>query len=74
MQLGKLGIWRRRQHGAEAVEEIEALGYGTLWLGSSPAVGDARPMLERTSTLVVATASSTCGGTSPLMSRRSTPS
>jgi probable F420-dependent oxidoreductase len=55
MELGKLGIWRRRQEGAEAVEEIEALGYGTFWLGSSPAVGDARPMLERTSTLVVAT-------------------
>jgi probable F420-dependent oxidoreductase len=55
MELGKLGIWRRRQEGAEAVEEIEALGYGTLWLGSSPAVQDSRPVLERTGTLVVAT-------------------
>jgi probable F420-dependent oxidoreductase len=55
MELGKLGIWRRRQDGAAAVEEIEALGYGTLWLGSSPSVEEARPALERTSTLVVGT-------------------
>jgi hypothetical protein len=55
MEIGKLGIWRRRQEGAAAVEEIEALGYGTLWLGSSPVVEDARPALERTSSLVVAT-------------------
>jgi probable F420-dependent oxidoreductase len=55
MEPGKLGIWRRRQEGAEAVEEIEALGYGTLWLGSSPSVEAARPVLQRTSTLVVAT-------------------
>jgi probable F420-dependent oxidoreductase len=55
MDIGKLGIWRRRQEGAAAVEEIEAFGYGTLWLGSSPAVEEARPALERTRTLVVAT-------------------
>jgi probable F420-dependent oxidoreductase len=55
MDIGTLGIWRRRQAGAEAVEEIEALGYGTLWLGSSPGVEDARGPLERTGTLVVAT-------------------
>jgi probable F420-dependent oxidoreductase len=55
MDIGTLGIWRRRQEGATAVEEIEALGYGTLWLGSSPGVEDARAPLERTSTLVVAT-------------------
>jgi probable F420-dependent oxidoreductase len=55
MELGKIGIWRRHQHGIDAVEEIEALGYGALWLGSSPAVDDARPFLEHTSTLTVAT-------------------
>ena len=37
------------------MEEIEALGYGTLWLGASPSVADARPHLEQTSTLTVAT-------------------
>jgi probable F420-dependent oxidoreductase len=55
MRLGRLGIWRRRQAGTEAVREIEALGYSTLWLGSSPATAEARPVLEATSTLTVAT-------------------
>jgi probable F420-dependent oxidoreductase len=55
MNLGQIGIWRLRQHGVEGIEEIEALGYGTLWLGSSPATADARPYLERTSALTVAT-------------------
>jgi probable F420-dependent oxidoreductase len=55
MPLGPIGIWRRRQAGVDALEEIEALGYGTFWIGSSPAVEDARPFLERTSTLTIAT-------------------
>ena len=38
-----------------ASAEIEALGYGTLWVGSSPSVAQARPFLERSSTLTVAT-------------------
>jgi probable F420-dependent oxidoreductase len=53
---GRIGIWRRHQEGVDGVEEIEALGYGALWLGGSPAVADARAFLERTSTLTVATA------------------
>jgi probable F420-dependent oxidoreductase len=55
MDLGRIGIWRLRQAGTEAVEEIEALGFSVLWLGNSPAVPEARPVLEATSTLVVAT-------------------
>jgi probable F420-dependent oxidoreductase len=55
MALGQIGIWRRRQAGVDALEEIEALGYGTFWIGSSPAVEDARPFLEHTSTLTIAT-------------------
>ena len=55
MELGQIGIWRRRQEGVEGLEEIEALGYGTFWIGSSPSVPQARPFLERTSTLTVAT-------------------
>ena len=55
MQLGRIGIWKRYQAGTGAVREIEALGYGTLWLGSSPAVQDARPFLAESSTLTVAT-------------------
>jgi probable F420-dependent oxidoreductase len=53
--LGRIGIWRRHQEGAEGVAELEELGYGTLWLGGSPGPADARPFLEATSTLTVAT-------------------
>jgi probable F420-dependent oxidoreductase len=55
MKLGTIGIWRLRHRGPDGVEEIEALGYGTLWLGASPSVQDARPYLERTRTMTVAT-------------------
>jgi probable F420-dependent oxidoreductase len=55
MRLGKIGIWRRRQEGVAHLEEIEALVYGTLWIGSSPSVQDAQPYLEATNTLTIAT-------------------
>jgi probable F420-dependent oxidoreductase len=57
-QLGRFGIWR---HAAGATPQlaagIEAAGFGTLWLGGSPA-GDlvlAEDLLRATSTLTVAT-------------------
>jgi probable F420-dependent oxidoreductase len=53
--LGRIGIWRRHPEGAEGVAELEELGFGTLWLGVSPAPGDARPFLEGTRTLTIAT-------------------
>ena len=53
--LGQVGIWRRHQEGVEGVEEIEALGFGALWLGGSPAPADARPFLEGSNRLPVAT-------------------
>jgi hypothetical protein len=56
MQLGRIGIWQRRDDvSADATREIEALGYSALWLGRSPAPADARPFLEQTSSLIVAT-------------------
>jgi probable F420-dependent oxidoreductase len=55
MELGRLGVWRRRQDGLEGLDEIEALGYGTFWIGSSPSVEEARPFLERASRITVAT-------------------
>jgi probable F420-dependent oxidoreductase len=55
VELGRIGIWRRRQDAVDALREIEALGYGTFWIGSSPSVADARPFLEHTSTLTIAT-------------------
>ena len=53
--LGQVGIWRRHQQGVEGVEQIEALGFGALWLGGSPAPPDARPFLEGSNRLPVAT-------------------
>jgi probable F420-dependent oxidoreductase len=56
VQLGRVGIWQRRQDvSADAAREIEALGYSALWLGSNSSMTDARPHLEQTSTLIVAT-------------------
>jgi probable F420-dependent oxidoreductase len=55
MELGAVGIWRRHQEGLDGVAEIEALGYGTLWVGGSPSLQQVRPFLERSSTIAVAT-------------------
>jgi probable F420-dependent oxidoreductase len=55
MRLGQIGIWRRRQAGAGVVGEIEALGFGALWVGSSPSLDEVRPFLEGSSTMTIAT-------------------
>jgi probable F420-dependent oxidoreductase len=55
MRLGEIGIWRRRQDGADVVGEVESLGFSAVWVGSSPSVAQARPFLEQSSTLTVAT-------------------
>jgi probable F420-dependent oxidoreductase len=55
MRLGRIGIWRRHQPGPAIVPELEALGYGTLWLGSSPSLADARPYLEASEEITIAT-------------------
>jgi probable F420-dependent oxidoreductase len=55
MDLGKIGIWRRRQEGLDDLTEIEALGYSAFWVGSSPSLAEAREFLERSSTLTIAT-------------------
>ncbi|MGW0785110.1 LLM class F420-dependent oxidoreductase [Streptomyces sp. NPDC002913] len=63
---GRIGIWSGALHGsrtddtgrkaiAEAVAELEDLGYGTLWLGGSPSVDDAAAVLAATRTITVAT-------------------
>lgn len=67
-RLGRIGIWSGawsravRGNGAtytsaydEAAAEIETLGYGALWLGGSPGVDVAVPVLKATTRLVVAT-------------------
>jgi probable F420-dependent oxidoreductase len=55
MDLGQIGIWRLRHLGTDGIDEIEALGYSALWLGGSPSTEDARPYLEATGTLKIAT-------------------
>jgi probable F420-dependent oxidoreductase len=55
IQVGRLGVWRRHVEGTEPVAAIEALGYTTLWLGASPSVEQARPYLEASTKLTVAT-------------------
>jgi probable F420-dependent oxidoreductase len=55
VNLGRIGIWRRHQPGPAIVPELEALGYGTLWLGSSPSLDDAGRYLEASEEITVAT-------------------
>jgi probable F420-dependent oxidoreductase len=54
-RLGRLGVWRRHQPGPAIVPELEALGYDTLWLGSSPSLAQARPYLEASEQITIAT-------------------
>ena len=64
MDLGRVGIWtgglRMDEHiasgaAAAAAAELEELGYGAIWLGFSPGVHHAAPLLAGTSRIVVAT-------------------
>jgi len=55
VELGKIGIWRRHREGIEPAAEIEALGFGALWIGGSPSLAQTRPFLEQTTTITVAT-------------------
>ncbi|MDI5971487.1 LLM class F420-dependent oxidoreductase [Streptomyces sp. SL13] len=64
MRLGRYGIWNSELGGgdastpgerAEAAQELESLGFRALWLGGSRDVSDAAPLIEATSSLVVAT-------------------
>jgi probable F420-dependent oxidoreductase len=48
VNLGRIGVWRSRRAGLGPVAEIEALGYGALWVGGSPSVEQTRPYLEAT--------------------------
>jgi len=57
-RLGRFGIWRSAgQVTAQLASDIEKLGFGALWLGTSPS-GDlvqAEELLDATTTLVLAT-------------------
>jgi probable F420-dependent oxidoreductase len=56
--LGRIGVWRRTQDvSPELAVGLEGLGYGTLWVGSSPGgdLSQIEELLDATSSLVVAT-------------------
>ncbi len=62
--LGRYGVWSFQLRSedpegiterAEAAAELEELGFPALWLGGSPGVRHAVPLVEATSRLVVAT-------------------
>jgi probable F420-dependent oxidoreductase len=55
MDIGKIGIWKSRRTGTDGVREIEALGYGALWLGGSPSVEQTREYVEAAERLPVLT-------------------
>jgi probable F420-dependent oxidoreductase len=55
MRIERIGVWRVHRHGTDTVPEIEALGFSPMWLGGSPSLAQARPFLERSRTLTVAT-------------------
>jgi len=58
VELGRIGVWRRRdQLTPRLAKELEALGYGAIWIGGSPP-GDlflAQELLDATTHLAVAT-------------------
>jgi probable F420-dependent oxidoreductase len=58
IELGRIGIWRHATGlTPELAAEVEALGYGAIWIGSSPG-GDLRlaeELLDATNRIVVAT-------------------
>ena len=55
--LGAIGVWRGKKTDDATARELESLGYGALWIGSSPsaALADAERLLDATETLVIAT-------------------
>lgn len=57
IELGRLGIWRPwPQLSPELARDVEELGYGTIWIGGSPAdPGIAGGLLDATGRIVVAT-------------------
>ncbi len=55
MELGSVGIWTRDRDRQHIAAEVEALGFGALWIGGSPSLAQARAFLERSRTMPIAT-------------------
>lgn len=59
-EIGKIGVWRPKQLTDDKLAvRLEDLGYGALWVGSSPSlvseIGQLESLLAATSTLVFGT-------------------
>ncbi|WP_328315921.1 LLM class F420-dependent oxidoreductase [Streptomyces sp. NBC_00388] len=63
-RFGSIGIWSSALHPAEpglrsqvaeAVAELDELGYGTVWIGGSPSMDDVVPLVDATRRITVAT-------------------
>jgi probable F420-dependent oxidoreductase len=57
VELGKIGIWRGEVTSSELAVELESLGYGAIWIGSSPSaeLADIERLLDATTRISVAT-------------------
>jgi len=60
VDLGRIGVWTSfrtigEENAAASARLAEELGFGVFWLGGSPQLPVLRPLLEATTTLVVAT-------------------
>ncbi len=57
IELGKVGIWRHPSLTPEVAAEVEALGYGAIWVGGSPPgdLGVVEQLLDTTEHIVIAT-------------------
>lgn len=56
--LGSFGVWGSHFQWAEKIDEIaeiERLGYGTFWIGSSPGIGLVEQALNATKSITIAT-------------------
>ncbi|MFD3525114.1 LLM class F420-dependent oxidoreductase [Streptomyces sp. NPDC058653] len=63
-RFGRIGIWSSALHPSDpdaraavsaAVAELDALGYGTIWVGGSPSLDQVAPVVEATRHITVAT-------------------
>lgn len=63
-RFGRIGIWSSALHStdhgdphavADAVSELDDLGYGTIWIGGSPSLAEVRPVLKASRRITVAT-------------------
>jgi probable F420-dependent oxidoreductase len=53
--LGTFGVWGTHHEWAGKIGEVEALGFGTFWIGGSPEISAVEQALSATSSITIAT-------------------